>query len=145
MPVTLHVSERRPVLTVGTLGVSSEFTNSRKWNSLSSANPRLPQPSLTPWSPTLASSTSLSASRIVWSTLSLAVSTTLPLLNMIWRLGSLTRESTRNWSLALTVPITVSPKINQVKKVDEDIRVKVFERPIGFQGKGQEDRFCAYA
>lgn len=32
------------------------------------------------------------------------------------RLGSLTRESTRNWSLALTVPITVSPKINQVKK-----------------------------
>lgn len=115
MPVTLHVSERRPVLTVGTLGVSSEFTNSRRLSNLSSASPRLPQPSLTPWSPTLASSTSLSVSRIVWSTSSLVVSTMPPLSNMTWRLGSLTRESTRSWSLALTVPTTVSPKTDQMK------------------------------
>lgn len=109
-PVTLHVSERRPVLTVGTLGVSSESTNSRRLSSLSFVSPRLHQPSLITWSPTPVNSTSPLASLTVWSTLSLVVSTMLPLSNMTWRLGSLTRESTRSWFLALTVPTTVSLK-----------------------------------
>lgn len=116
-PVTLHVSERRPVLTVGTLGVSSESTNSRRLSSLSFVSPRLHQQSLTTWSPTPVNSTSPLASRTVWSTLSLVVSITLPLLSMTWRLGSLTRESTRSWSLALTVPTIVSLKrySNEIK------------------------------